>query len=157
MVLASGALMAGLMLAGVFSIGVWVGEGRPDTTATFGGPGGGAPRGLPGNDGGPPGIAGGIQPPGVQGQVGAGVFSALSRPADIIGQIGSLNGDSLSVNSQAGARAVTVTADTKILLSDGIAGTRADLQRGRVVGIVGTAGNGGLSFTAEEMVVVTGQ
>jgi len=59
-------------------------------------------------------------------------------------------------NSQTGARVVTLTAGTKILLSDGTAGSRADLQQGRVVGIVGTAANGGLSFTAEEVAVAGG-
>lgn len=157
MILASGAIMASLMLIGAFSIGVWVGAGRPDTTATFGGFGGGAARGPGGNGGGAPGAFGGVQPPGGQGQGAAAVFSVLSRPADIIGQIASLNGDSLTVNSQLGPRVVTLTADTKILLSDGTAGSRADLQQGRVAGIVGTAANGGLSFTAEEVAVVAGQ
>jgi hypothetical protein len=153
-ILASGTVMALLMLAGVFSIGVWVGAGRPDSAATFGF-GGGGPRGG-GNGGAPPGGVGGAQPPGGQPQGGAATFSALSRPADIIGQVGSLNGDTLTVNSQTGARVVTLTASTKIMLSDGTAGSRADLQQGRVVGIVGTAANGGLSFTAEEVAVASG-
>lgn len=139
--MASSAVMAGLVLAGTFAIGVWVGAGRPETTATFGG------------FGGPPPGLGAFQPPAGQGQRGAAPFGALSRPADIIGQIGSLNGDSLTVNSQTGPRVVTLTSDTEILLSDGTAGSRTDLQRGRVVGIVGTPGNGGLSFTAEEVAV----
>lgn len=155
-ILASGTVMALLMLIGVFSIGVWVGAGRPDSAATFGGFGGGGPRGFGGNGGAPPGGFGGVQPPGGQPQGGAPTFSALSRPADIIGQIGSLNGDTLTVNSQTGARVVTLTAGTKILLSDGTAGSRADLQQGRVVGIVGTAANGGLSFTAEQVAVAGG-
>jgi hypothetical protein len=160
MIAASGLVMAGLMLVGTFSIGVWVGAGRPETTATFGGfggNGGGPPGGFGGNGGGPPAGLGGFQPPGGQGQNGAATFDSLSGPADIIGQIVSVSGNSLAVSSQAGQRVVTLTSETKIFTSDGEAGSRADLQRGRLVGIVGTAANGGLSFSADEIEVVTGQ
>jgi hypothetical protein len=83
----------------------------------------------------------------------AGLLDVLSGPPDIVGQVVSLNGSSLTVSSQAGRRTVTLTADTNILRSDGTDGTRGDLARGSFVAMVGTAGNGGLSFTVDEIAV----
>jgi hypothetical protein len=143
MVIAGAAVMAAVMLIGAFSIGVWVGSGRSENPALFGGIGarpGGAAQ----------------QPPGQAGRGAQALLGALSRPPDIVGRIQSFSGRRLTVDSQAGPQVLTLSSDTKVFLPDGSKGSVEDLARGRMVGVVGAPGDDGRSFMVEEVAVLPG-
>ena len=173
----SAAVMVALMLVATFSVGYWYGTDGSNGAGGFGGPGGfgggqqggfgGGPGGAGGGQqggfgggpggggGGPPGGFGGGGPGGAGGGQGPNPGStSLSRQPDVVGQIQSINGDLLSLQTQAGAQVVTLTGEIKVFLFDGTAGTTEDLEDGLLVAVVGTAGDGGLSMTAEEIAIL---
>ncbi|MCI0849836.1 MAG: hypothetical protein J4N26_02655 [Chloroflexi bacterium] len=158
----SAAVMVALMLVATFSVGYWYGTDGSNGAGGFGGPGGfgggqqgGFGGGPGGGGGGPPGGFGGGGPGGAGGGQGPNPGStSLSRQPDVVGQIQSINGDLLSLQTQAGAQVVTLTGEIKVFLFDGTAGTTEDLEDGLLVAVVGTAGDGGLSMTAEEIAIL---
>ena len=176
----SAAVMVALMLVATFSVGYWYGTDGSNGTGGFAGPGGfgggqqggfgggGGPGGAGGGQqggfggGGPGGAGGGQQggfggggPGGAGGGLGPNAgTNSLSRQPDVVGQIQSINGDLLSLQTQAGAQVVTLTGNTAVFLFDGTPGTTDDLEDGLLVAVVGTAGDGGLSMTAEEIAIL---
>ena len=78
----------------------------------------------------------------------------LSRQPDLVGQIQSINGGLLTVQTQAGTQALTLTGDTVVFLADGTPGTTEDLENGLFAAVVGTPGDGGLSMTVDEIAIL---
>lgn len=163
LVRASAAVMVALMLVATFSVGYWYGSDGSDGTAGFAGPGGfGA-----GQQGGPGGGQQGGFGGGQQGGFGAGqqggpgdgfgqnaLANVLSRQPDLVGQIQSISGGLLTVQTPAGAQALTLTDDTVVFLADGTPGTTEDLENGLLAAVVGTPGDGGLSMTVDEIAIL---
>lgn len=129
---ASAAVMVALMTVATFSVGYWYGSDGSGGTASFAGPGG----------------FGGGQQGGPGGGFGT---NALSRQPDLVGQIQSISGDLVTMQTQAGTQVLTLTEDTEVFLSDGTPGTTEDLEDGLFAAVVGTPGDGGLSMTVDEI------
>ena len=145
---ASAAVMVALMTVATFSVGYWYGSDGSGGTASFAGPGGFGG----GQQGGPGGVQQGGFGGGQQGGPGGGFgTNALSRQPDLVGQIQSISGDLVTMQTQAGTQVLTLTEDTEVFLSDGTPGTTEDLEDGLFAAVVGTPGDGGLSMTVDEI------
>jgi len=129
-------IIAGIIAIGAFSLGVYVGEqGWTLPPPSMAGPGGKPPTGG--------------QPP---------AGPAPGREPDLIGQIQSLAGDSLTVRTPQGPRLVMVTESTRVLrVTEGRKEEEAsleDLQRGTGVAVFGNFGDDGRTLTAETVVIL---
>ncbi len=105
------------------------------------GQGQGQGQGLPGqrqaqpvNPGQVPGQAPGQVQPNNQGADA--VTNLLPRAPDFVGQVRTVSGSSLTVDTPQGSRVVQVTDETQFIRADGSAGSAADLTRGSVVAVV---------------------
>jgi hypothetical protein len=120
-------------MGAVLGIGVY-------SAAVSGGEGGNQPLafGAPGGRQQPP-IGQGFQVPG---QAPAGVAgpaaNLLPRAPDFVGQVRTLVGSSLTVDTAQGSRVVQVTPETRVLLADGSEGSVTDLRRGVTAAVVTT-------------------
>ncbi|HXH22873.1 MAG TPA: hypothetical protein VNN10_12675 [Dehalococcoidia bacterium] len=133
LIAAASAVMGAVLGVAVYSMAV--GSGDAAVPGAFGGPGGPRPQQPAGQGFQPPGPAPGA--PGLPQQGGIGA-NLLPRAPDFSGQVRTLVGASLTVDTPQGSRVVQVTADTRILRPDGSAGSRADLARGALVAVVTT-------------------
>ena len=136
LMVAAGAVMGALVALALYSLAVGSSGSGPNQFA-FGGGRAQAPF-QQGNPGFQRGQA--QQPPGVQGQRGQFVpqvpNNALPRTPDFVGQVRSIAGRSMTVDTVNGSRIVQVTPDTRVYLVDGSAGSASDLERGSVVAVV---------------------
>ncbi len=159
LVRASAVVMVALMLVTTFSVGYWYGSGSSGTAGFAGGPGGQQGGFGAGQQGGPGGGQQGGFGAGQQGGPGGGfgqnaLADVLSRQPDLVGQIQSISGGLLTVQTPAGAQALTLTDDTAVFLADGTPGTTEDLEGGLLAAVVGTPEDGGLSMTVDEIAIL---
>jgi hypothetical protein len=121
--------MGAVLGIAVYSAAVSSGDGASQPLA-FGGPGGRQQ---------PP-IGQGFQVPG---QAPAGMpglaANLLPRAPDFVGQVRTLVGSTLTVDTPQGSRVVQVTPETRVLLADGSDGSRDDLRRGATVAVVASS------------------
>lgn len=148
MIVVGAAIMAGIMLVAAFSLGVWVGSGRADNPALFGGPGPQAPRPAQGP------AAGQTRPTG-PGQAPA--LGTIARAPDLVGRIQALSGNNLTIEAPGGPRIVRLAPDTEVILPDGSKGQVENLTRGSTVAVVGVTGDDGRSFRAEAIAILPGR
>jgi hypothetical protein len=152
-----GAILLGLMLlAAVFSLGVYVGRyGLTREGLSYAGPGGGGPGQFPGGQ--PPG-QGIPQQPGQQAGPNApqALPPGLDSPPRLIGRIINISPSGLDLATPDGLRPVLLTEETVIEDHEGNELTLAELRRDNVVGVYGelTGGGAGRTLTATRVVVL---
>jgi hypothetical protein len=138
LMVAAGAVMGAIVALALYSLAVGS-SGAGSNQFAFGGPGN---RGQAPFQQGNPGFQRGQaqQPPGFQGQRGQLQpqlqNNALPRTPDFVGQVRSIAGRSMTVDTVNGSRVVQVTPDTQVYLADGRAGSASDLERGSIVAVV---------------------
>jgi hypothetical protein len=138
LMVAAGAVMGAIVALALYSLAVGSSGSGPNQFA-FGG--GRAP--APFQQGNPGVQRGQAQPPlpGGQNPRGGQVLpqlqdNALPRTPDFVGQVRTISGRSMTVDTAGGSRVVQVTADTRVYLADGSPGSASDLQRGSTVAVV---------------------
>jgi len=158
MIVVGAAIMAGIMLVAAFSLGVWVGSGRADNPALFGGPGPQAARPAQGptaQQGPGQGPAAGQARPTGPGQTPA--LGTIARAPDLVGRIQAFSGNNLTIEAPGGPRIVRLAPDTEVILPDGSKGQVENLTRGSMVAVVGVTGDDGRSFRAEAIAILPGR
>ncbi|MGD1995432.1 MAG: hypothetical protein PVH62_01520 [Anaerolineae bacterium] len=138
------ALIAGMLLAAAFSLGVYVGEhGWTWEGVSLAGPAG--PPALPGRPGGPAPPGQGFPP---------GPLGDLQLPPDVVGLVRALEDGSLRVATRDGPRSVAVNERTRVRVgSEEVADVTA-LQPGTLIAVFGHLGDEGRTLVADVVVIL---
>lgn len=148
-------IVVAIVAIAAFSLGVYVGEhGWTAGPPSIAGPGGGPPPGQPGQ---PPPDGQPGQPPGRgPGQPSFGPPGDLppGRP-DVIGQVRSVAGDSITLQTPQGPRLVTVNDETEVKRAKGEEeASLADIEPGTPIAVFGQFNGGGKTLVAQVIVIL---